>query len=93
MDKVDNSQANKTGQVTIYSAPWCAFCKVEKQYLDRLGVSYEVLDIEADDKVMQALIDKTGARSVPVTDVAGTIVRGFDRAGLDLALRSAGLIA
>lgn len=88
-----NDTDNTVGQVTIYSAPWCAFCKVEKQYLDRLGVTYEVLDIESDDKIMQELVDKSGARSVPVTDIAGTIVRGFDRAGLDLALRSAGLIA
>ena len=81
-------------QVIIYSAPWCAFCKTEKQYLEHLGVPYTVRDIEEDDGAMAELLAKVGGEtsSVPVTDIAGTIVRGFDRIKIDAALEEAGLI-
>lgn len=83
---------SKTSNVIIYSAPWCAFCKTEKQYLDSLGVAYEERDIEEDEGVMQELIEKANAQSVPVTDIDGVIIRGFDRARIDAVLKEKGLI-
>lgn len=81
-------------QVIIYSAPWCAFCKTEKQYLDHLGVGYIERDIDGDDGAMEELLAKVGGEtsSVPVTDIAGTIIRGFDRIKIDAALAEAGLV-
>ena len=79
--------------VIIYSAPWCAFCKTEKQYLEHFGVAYEERDIESDPAIMQELVDKSGMQSVPVTDIDGTIIRGFDRAKIDATLQEKGLIA
>jgi len=81
--------------VIIYSAPWCAFCKTEKQYLEHLGVAYTERDIEEDDGAMDELLAKVGgeASSVPVTDIDGVIIRGFDRAKIDATLKEKGLIA
>ncbi len=81
--------------VIIYSAQWCAFCKTEKQYLEHLGVEYEVRDIEEDAGVMDELLGKVGgtASSVPVTDIDGVIIRGFDRAKIDATLKEKQLIA
>lgn len=83
---------SKTSNVIIYSAPWCAFCKTEKQYLDSLGVTYEERDIENDESAMQELLEKSNAQSVPVTDIDGVIIRGFDRARIDATLREKGLL-
>ena len=83
---------NATASVTIYSAPWCAFCKTEKQYLEHLGVSYVVRDIEDDKGAMEELLEKSGEQSVPVTDIDGIIIRGFDRAKIDATLRDKGLL-
>lgn len=80
-------------KVIIYSAPWCAFCKTEKQYLDHLGVAYVVKDIELDEGAMEELFVKSGQKSVPVTDIDGLIVRGFDRALIDTTLKDKGLLA
>jgi mycoredoxin len=44
----DTKQTNDDAKVIIYSTTWCAFCKTEEQYLDRLGVSYIKKDIEED---------------------------------------------
>lgn len=81
-------------QVIIYSAAWCAFCKTEKQYLEHLGVPFTVRDIEADDGAMDELLAKVGdsTSSVPVTDIGGEIIRGFDRAKIDAALKTQKLI-
>ena len=80
--------------VIIYSAQWCAFCKTEKQYLDHLGVDYDVRDIEEDEGVMDELLGKVGGStsSVPVTDIDGVIIRGFDRAKIDATLKEKQLI-
>lgn len=81
-------------QVIVYSAPWCAFCKTEKQYLDHLGVAYVEKDIDGDESAMAELLAKVGTEtsSVPVTDIDGIIIRGFDRAKIDAALQEKGLV-
>ena len=86
----DNQQAS----VIVYSTPWCAFCKTEKQYLDHLGVAYIEKDVENDDDAMEELKSKNGGAfsGVPVTDIDGTIVLGFDRAKIDATLREKALI-
>ena len=81
-----------TAQVTIYSAPWCAFCKTEKEYLEHLGVAFTVRDIEEDSGATEELVEKSGQQSVPVTDIDGIIIRGFDRAKIDATLRDKGLL-
>lgn len=83
-----------TPSVIVYSAEWCAYCKTEKQYLDKLGVSYAVKDIEKTPGAQDELAAKTGgkAQGIPVTDIAGEIVYGFDRARIDELLRAKGLL-
>ncbi len=81
-------------QVIIYSTTWCGFCKTEKQWMDAMNVAYVEKDIEADPAAQAELLSKNGGTfsGVPVTDVAGTIVLGFDRPKLTEALKSANLI-
>lgn len=81
-----------TATVTVYSATWCAFCKTEKQYLEHLGVPFVVRDIEEDKSAMEELVEKSGGQSIPVTDIEGTIIRGFDRAKLDATLKEKGIL-
>lgn len=77
-------------QVTIYSTTWCAFCKTEKQYLDKLGIAYNYKDIEEDKAAYEELMSKNGGnfQGVPVTDIAGEIILGFDRAKIDAAIKT-----
>lgn len=83
---------NTTATVTLYSAQWCAFCKTEKQYLEHLGVPFVVRDIEQDDGAITEVVEKSGAQSIPVTDIDGVIIRGFDRAKIDATLKEKGLL-
>jgi len=81
-------------KVIIYSTTWCAFCKTEKQYLEKLGVSFVEKDIEADSAAHDELMGKIGGnfRGVPVTDIDGDLVLGFDRLKIDGILKSKGLV-
>lgn len=81
-------------KVTIYSTTWCAFCKTEKQYLDKLGVKFVEKDIEADKEAYEELMAKSngGYQGVPVTDIAGTLVLGFDRRKIDELIKEKNLL-
>ena len=81
------------GKVTLYSTSWCAFCKTEKQYLESKGVEFDYKNIEEDEDAYKELMTKLGGddnfRGVPVTDVRGKIILGFNRPAIDAALATA----
>ena len=78
--------------VTVYSANWCAFCHASKQYLDKLGIKYEDRDVEKDPEAGKEAVGKSGQMGIPVIDIDGTIIVGFDRPKIDFALREKKLI-
>lgn len=67
---------------------WCGFCSAEKDWLEHNGIKFEAKDIEEDSKSKGRIARKMGGefRGVPVTDVNGEIVLGFDRARLSKLL-------
>jgi glutaredoxin 3 len=76
----------------IYSATWCAFCHAAKDYLDKLGVAYDDRDVEADPKNAEQCVTKSGQRGIPVIDIDGDIIVGFDRPKIDAALKAHQLV-
>jgi len=72
--------------VIVYSAPWCAFCHAAKEYFDKLGVKYDDRDVEQDIKFGQEAVSKSGQMGIPVIDIDGDIIIGFDRPKIDAAL-------
>ncbi|PID99447.1 NrdH-redoxin [Candidatus Saccharibacteria bacterium] len=75
-----------TPQVTVYSANWCGFCQAVKQYLDRAGVAYTEKNVDSDQQNAEEAMQKSGQSGIPVLDIDGTIIVGFDRARIDAAL-------
>lgn len=78
--------------VTVYSATWCAFCHAAKDYLDKLSVKYTDKDVESDPAYMNESVTKSGQMGIPVLDIDGTIIVGFDRPKIDAALKDKKLI-
>ncbi len=68
--------------VKIYTTPTCAFCHAEKEFFKENNIAFEEHDVFADVKARQEMIDKTGQLGVPVTDINGQIVIGFDKSKL-----------
>lgn len=72
--------------ITLYSATWCAYCHAAKGYFDKIGVDYTVKDIEADPGFAEESVTKSGQRGIPVIDIDGEIIVGFDKPKIDAAL-------
>lgn len=79
-------------KIIIYSATWCAFCHAAKQYFDKLGVKYTDKDVEKDPAAGLEAVDKSGQRGIPVIDIDGTVIIGFDRPKIDFALKDKQLV-
>lgn len=65
-------------EITVYSTPTCPYCKMAKDFLKENSVTYTEIDVSADAKAAEAMIDKSGQMGVPVIEIDGKIVIGFD---------------
>ncbi|MAG22184.1 MAG: NrdH-redoxin [Candidatus Diapherotrites archaeon] len=80
----------------VYSIPNCAKCRAAKALLKRLGVEYEEFDVMADKEKAKEMVEKRRAVrtedskevSLPVLDINGIIVEGFDRAKIEEAVKN-----
>jgi glutaredoxin len=66
--------------VIVYTTSWCGWCRKTLAFLDEQGIEYENRDIEADDAWREELEQKTGSTSIPVVEIGGELVRGYDPA-------------
>ena len=80
-------------KVIVYSADWCAFCHAAKAYLDKLGVKYDDRNVEHGETNMQEAVEKSDQTGIPVLDIDGTVIIGFDRPRIDAALKDKHLIS
>jgi len=78
--------------VIVYSTVWCAYCHAAMEYLDKLGVKYEDRDIEKNPAAAKEIVDKSGQMGIPVIDIDGTIIVGFDRPKINATLKDKKLI-
>lgn len=69
--------------IKIYSTPNCHYCKLAKEYFTSKGVKYEDINVISNPQAQQEMIQKSGQLGVPVIDMDGRIVVGFDRARID----------
>ena len=72
--------------ITIYSADWCGFCHAAKEYFDKIGVKYTEKDVDSNQDYAKEAIQKSGQMGIPVIDIDGTIIVGFDRPKIDAAI-------
>ncbi len=68
----------KKKSVTIYTTKTCHFCHMAKDYFNEHGITYTEKNVTMDRALQREMIDKSGQMGVPVIDVGGEIVVGFD---------------
>ncbi|MDD5760711.1 MAG: glutaredoxin domain-containing protein [Candidatus Pacebacteria bacterium] len=66
-------------KVKIYSTPLCPWCDAAKDFLNSLKIPFEEIDVSVDEKAAQFIIEKTGQTGVPVIEIDGKIIIGFDK--------------
>jgi len=73
-------------EVIVYTTPNCPWCAAVKQYLEERGISYTEIDVSRDQEAAMEMIRKSGQMGVPVVEIDGEIVIGFDKERLDYLL-------
>lgn len=66
-----------TKKIIVYSTPTCHYCTMAKNYLTKMGVSYQDINVGIDRVAAQEMIRKSGQMGVPVIDIDGQIIVGF----------------
>jgi len=66
-------------KVKVFSTQTCAYCVTLKEYLKENNISFEDIDVSQDEEAMKEMIDKSGQMGVPVVDIDGEIIVGFDK--------------
>jgi glutaredoxin 3 len=72
--------------IIIYSTPTCPYCVKVKEYLKSKDISYTDYDISKDRSKVDEMMKKSGQMGVPVIDIDGNIILGFDKNAIDSAL-------
>jgi glutaredoxin 3 len=73
--------------VTIYSTTSCPWCHKTKEFLKANKVKFKDINVGENQKAAQEMIKKSGQQGVPVLDIDGTIIVGFDEAKIKKALK------
>lgn len=77
--------------VIVYSTTTCPFCTMVKDWLKQQNIEFEDVNVGTDQNRAKEMVDKSGQMGVPVVDVNGEIVIGFDKPKLETALKEKGL--
>ncbi len=77
---------SKRKEVTVYTTPTCTYCVLVKQFLKENKVPFREIDVMKDQQAMGEMLRKSGQLGVPVIDVNGQILVGFNREALKRAL-------
>ena len=74
-------------KVIIYTTPTCVYCRAAKEFFQEHNVQYEEKDVVQDEEAREQMMQKSEQLGVPVIDVDGEIVIGFDKPRLSQLLQ------
>lgn len=72
--------------VKVYSTSTCPYCRMLKEFLTEKNVRFENIDVGADPQAAKEMTEKTGQMGVPVVDIDGKIIIGFEKAEISKEL-------
>ncbi len=85
-ERKDGADGKEGSGITVYSTSTCPYCVMAKDYLRGKGARYRDVDVASDRRGAIDMIKKSGQMGVPVLDIKGKIIVGFDRGAIDAAL-------
>lgn len=72
--------------VKIYSTSWCPACIKAKKYFDIKGIKYKEVNVEDKQQDRDEVYKVSNQRTVPVIDINGKVIIGFNKSAIDKAL-------
>jgi glutaredoxin 3 len=79
----------QTMTIKMYTTPFCKYCKLAKEFFKSKGIAFVEIDITKDQQAMKEMIKKSSQMAVPVFDINGQILVGFNQARIQRALKVA----
>ncbi len=73
-------------KVKIYSTPTCPYCMKAKEFFKENNIEFENIDVAGNQEAANEMIEKSGQMGVPVIEIDGTIIVGFDQPKVKQAL-------
>ena len=73
-------------KLLLFSTPMCSWCRRAKRYFKERGVPFKEIDVERDADAARDIVRKTGQRGVPVIEIGGRWIVGFDKERIDREL-------
>lgn len=73
--------------IAIYTTPSCSYCTMAKNWFRENRIKYVEYDVARDPRKADEMVRKSGQMGVPVLDVNGRIIVGFDKPKIEAALR------
>lgn len=74
--------------VLVYTTPTCSYCRMVKDWLKARNVRFDEYNVARDPMKAEEMVRKSGQMGVPVTDINGRIIIGFNTAELERALKA-----
>ena len=73
-------------KIKVYSTSMCPWCIKLKEFLKEKNIEFENIDVGSDQKSAEEMVKKSGQMGVPVTEINGKIIVGFDKEEIEKAL-------
>ena len=90
MEDNKTSDQNKTEEdakkVKVYSTPVCSWCHKTKEFLQENKIQFEEVDVSSNQEAAKEMFEKTGQMGVPVVEIDGETIVGFDKNKLKKSL-------
>jgi len=74
-------------KVKVYITQTCPYCTMAKDFLKKHGMAFEEIDVASNRMAAREMIEKSGQMGVPVLDIGGKIIVGFNREAIRKALK------
>jgi glutaredoxin 3 len=74
--------------VKVYSTPTCPWCTTAKKYLASKNIAFEDLDVTRNREAAMEMVQKTGQQGVPVINIDGQFIVGFNQAAIDKLIKA-----
>ena len=66
-------------KVRVFSTPSCPYCFTLKEFLKENNIQFEDIDVSVDQQSLTEMVNKSGQMGIPVAEIDGEIVVGFDK--------------
>lgn len=76
---MENQNMQNEFVVKVYSTPSCPWCDVAKKFLSDHNVDFEAIDVSQSQEIAIDLMNRTGSTGVPVIEINGEYILGFDK--------------